>query len=166
MECVTVGSCSSGSRALGAAHVRRAAELRVRGQALPGARQLLAALTQRPEVRQTVMTGNIRTAAEVKLAAFDLERELDLDSGSFGEEADEQPGLVRVALRRSDTTPAEQAALLGDTPADVRGGLAHGVRVIGVATGHTSAADLTAAGATQVLPDLADTERALRLIVG
>ncbi|MBC3991865.1 haloacid dehalogenase-like hydrolase [Streptomyces sp. AC563] len=153
------------AHALGAAHVRHAAELRVRGQALPGARQLLSALAQRPEVRQTVVTGNIRTAAEVKLSAFDLEHQLDLDIGSFGEDADERPGLVRVALRRSDT-PAEHAVLLGDTPADVRGGLAHGVRVIGVATGRTSAADLAAAGATQVLPSLADTERALRLIAG
>ncbi|GAA4693740.1 HAD hydrolase-like protein [Streptomyces youssoufiensis] len=122
-------------------------------------------LFESPEVRQTVVTGNIRAAAEVKLTAFGLERELNLDSGSFGEDADERPGLVRVALRRSDT-PAEHAVLLGDTPADVRGGLAHGVRVVGVATGRTSAADLTAAGAAQVLPDLADTERALRLIVG
>ena len=46
--------------------------------------------------------------------------------------------------------------LIGDTPLDVAAALATGARVVGVATGSFTAADLAAAGAHAVLPDLTD----------
>ncbi|MBP2063005.1 HAD family hydrolase [Streptomyces iranensis] len=152
------------AQALGAAHVRRAAELRERGHALPGAPLLLAALAAHREVTQTVMTGNVRAAAEVKLMAFGLDQHIDLTIGAFGEDADERPQLVRTALQRAQV-PSEDAVLVGDTPYDVAGGLSCGVRVIGVATGRTSASDLRAAGATEVVEDLTDTGRMLKLLM-
>ncbi|SCG03587.1 Phosphoglycolate phosphatase, HAD superfamily [Streptomyces sp. MnatMP-M27] len=151
------------AQALGAVHVRHAAELRERGRALPGAPPLLAALAGRDGVAQTVVTGNIRVAAEVKLAAFGLDRYIDLSIGAFGEDADERPELVRTALRRA-RTPSQDAVLVGDTPYDIEGGLSCGVRVIGVATGRTGADGLRAAGATHVVADLADTEKTLKLL--
>ncbi|MEU0811247.1 HAD family hydrolase [Streptomyces sp. NPDC005970] len=151
------------AKALGTAHVRRAAELRERGHALPGAPSLLAALASRDGVAQTVVTGNVRAAAEVKLAAFGLDRHLDLTIGAFGEDADARPELVRTALKRAQVLPA-QAVLLGDTPADVRGALDGGVRVIGVATGRTSADELRTAGAATVVEDLSDTRQMLELL--
>ena len=153
------------AQALGAAHLRRAAALRERGHALPGAPALLSALAARDGIVQTVVTGNIRTAAEIKLAAFGLDRDLDLAIGAFGEDADERPELVRIALGRAGV-PAESAVLVGDTPSDVRGGLGAGVRVVGVATGRTSTDELRAAGATEVVEDLSDTERMLKLLTG
>ncbi|WAP57814.1 HAD family hydrolase [Streptomyces sp. S465] len=152
------------AQALGAVHVRRAAELRERGHALPGAPSLLAALAAHDEVTQTVMTGNIRAAAEVKLSAFGLDRYIDLSIGAFGEDADERPQLVSTALQRAQMS-AERAVLVGDTSFDVEGGRSCGVRVIGVATGRTSADDLRTAGATEVVEDLADTERMLKLLM-
>ncbi|MFE1931204.1 HAD family hydrolase [Streptomyces sp. NPDC056669] len=151
------------AQALGAVHVRRAAELRERGHALPGASSLLSALAARDGITQTVMTGNIRATAEVKLAVFGLDQYIDLSIGAFGEDADERPELVRTALRRAQM-PSENAVLIGDTPYDVEGGLSCGVRVVGVATGRTSAAGLRAAGATEVVEDLADTEKLLKLL--
>ncbi|MCO8308247.1 MULTISPECIES: HAD family hydrolase [Streptomyces] len=151
------------AQALGAAHVRRAAELRERGHALPGAPSVLSGLAVRDGIVQTVVTGNIRTAAEVKLAAFGLDPYMDLTLGAFGEDADERPGLVRIALGRAQM-PAESAVLVGDTPSDVRGGLAAGVRVVAVATGRTPPDELRAAGAAEVVNDLADTERMLKLL--
>lgn len=151
------------AHALGAEHVRQAAELRERGHALPGAPTLLAALDERGEVTQTVVTGNIRAAAEVKLSAFGLDRYINLSIGAFGEDADERPELIRIALERARMSPG-RAVLLGDTPADVKGGLAAGVRVIGVATGRTSAAELQEAGATTVVQDLSDTTQMVDLI--
>ncbi|MGO4421695.1 HAD family hydrolase [Streptomyces sp. MCAF7] len=151
------------AKALGTAHTRRAAELRERGHALPGATSLLAALAARDGVAQTVVTGNIRAAAEVKLAAFGLDRHLDLTIGAFGEDADGRPELVRTALKRAQALPT-QAVLLGDTPADVRGALGAGVRAIGVATGRTSADELRVAGAATVVDDLSDTAQMLELV--
>ncbi|MEV6130264.1 HAD hydrolase-like protein [Streptomyces violaceusniger] len=152
------------ARALGDVHVRRAAELRERGHALPGAPSLLAALAARGEITQTVMTGNVRAAAEVKLAAFGLDQHIDLTIGAFGEDADERPQLVGIVLQRAQV-PSEDAVLVGDTPYDVAGGMNCRVRVIGVATGRSSAGDLRAAGATEVVQDLTDTERMLKLLM-
>ncbi|MFF9312135.1 HAD family hydrolase [Streptomyces sp. NPDC014748] len=145
--------------ALGAAHLRRAAELRERGHALPGAAAALAALEERG-VRQSVVTGNVRAAADVKLAVFGLDAYLLLDDGAYGEDAEERPELLRKALARAGVA-ASAAVFLGDTPADVAGGHAAGVRVVAVATGKTSAAELRDAGADVVLDSLADTARVL-----
>ncbi|MFF7649195.1 HAD family hydrolase [Streptomyces sp. NPDC007983] len=153
------------AQALGAAHMRRAAELRERGHALPGASSLLSALAARDGIVQTAVTGNIRAAAQVKLEAFGLDPYVDLSIGAFGEDADGRPELVRTALGRAQVS-AEFAVLVGDTPSDVRGGLGAGVRVVGVATGRTSAEDLRAVGAADVVEDLSDTERMLKLLAG
>jgi phosphoglycolate phosphatase-like HAD superfamily hydrolase len=148
--------------ALGAVHVRRAAEMRERGHALPGAAAVLAALDERG-VRQSVVTGNVRQAAEVKLAVFGLDAYLRLDDGAYGEDGERRPDLLRAALKRAAVSP-HSAVFLGDTPADVAGGRDAGVRVVGVATGRTSASDLRAAGADFVLDGLSDTGRALGAI--
>jgi phosphoglycolate phosphatase-like HAD superfamily hydrolase len=48
----------------------------------------------------------------------------------------------------------------------VEAALATGARAVGVATGGPTAAELTAAGANVVLPDLIDTAAAVAAIVG
>ncbi|MCX5601642.1 HAD family hydrolase [Streptomyces phaeochromogenes] len=148
--------------ALGTAHIRRAAELRERGHALPGTATVLACL-QEQGVRQTVVTGNVRAAAEVKVAVFGLDGYLRLQDGAYAEDGEERPELLRAALARA-STPPDAAVFLGDTPADVAGGKGAGVRVIAVATGRTSADELREAGAELVLEDLADTKRVLSAI--
>ncbi|MFD4631437.1 HAD family hydrolase [Streptomyces sp. NPDC058284] len=148
--------------ALGAVHLRRAAELRERGHALPGAATVLAALDKHG-VRQSVVTGNVRAVAEVKLATFGLDTYLCLDDGAYGEDGEERPELLRAALARANV-PAADAVFLGDTPADVTGGHEAGVRVVAVATGKTARTELQDAGAEVVLADLADTERVFNAI--
>ena len=56
--------------------------------------------------------------------------------------------------------------LVGDTPLDVEAALAAEARVVAVATGSYSAAELAAAGADVVLPDLTDTARVLAAVTG
>ncbi|MFG3017645.1 HAD family hydrolase [Streptomyces sp. NPDC048254] len=150
------------AEALGTQHVQRAAELREHGHALPGAVSILTALTDRG-IRQSVVTGNVRAAAEVKVAVFGLDSYLSLDDGAYAEDGDERPELLRAALERTGVK-AGSAVFLGDTPADVAGGRAAGVRVVAVATGRIPAADLLAAGASTVLDDLLDTAHALEAI--
>nr|WP_272920519.1 HAD hydrolase-like protein [Streptomyces sp. SID5910] len=148
--------------ALGSVHVRRAAELLERGHALPGAATVLARLAERG-VRQSVVTGNVRAAAEVKLAVFGLDTHLLLGEGAYGEDGEGRPELLRKALARADVRPAA-AVFLGDTPADVTGGRDAGVRVVAVATGKTPAGELRDAGAATVLDDLSDTTHVLTTI--
>jgi phosphoglycolate phosphatase len=145
------------AEALTAAHFERAADLRERGHALPGAAVVLDRLAAAEGVVQTVVSGNVRSVAEIKLGTFGLDRHMQWDLGAYGEDADEREDLVRLALRRAGNAPPTDAVLLGDTPADVAAGRAAGVRVIGVATGRTSPGDLRAAGAWLVLGDLTDT---------
>ncbi|MGW2957809.1 HAD family hydrolase [Streptomyces sp. NPDC001220] len=150
------------AEALGTQHVQQAAELREYGHALPGAASILTALTDRG-IRQSVVTGNVRAAAEVKVAVFGLDSYLSLDDGAYAEDGDGRPELLRTALDRTGVE-AGSAVFLGDTLADVAGGRSAGVRVVAVATGRTPAADLLAAGASTVLDDLSDTAHALEAI--
>ena len=132
------------------------AELIGQGRALPGARETLAELAADPAVYQTVLTGNLRDVARIKLEVFELDGFLDLDAGAYGNDHQERAELVAIAQQRAseragDEFSSNATVLIGDTPNDVRAGLAAGVRVIGVATGKTSVDTLREAGATWVV---------------
>jgi len=125
-------------------------------------------------VYQSVLTGNIRAVAEVKLAALGLRDRLDLCIGAYGDDHEDRTELVQVARRRAAGVHGRSGAafagtatvVIGDTPLDIAAALAAGARAIGVATGSYAAADLTAAGAHAVLPSLADTALVLDAIFG
>lgn len=150
------------ANALAEEHLKRAAELRERGIALPGAAAALDALAAL-DVEQTVVSGNIRPVAEIKLQVFGLDRHIVWDLGAYGEERDARADLVRLSLHRADTS-ATEAVLIGDTPADVDGAHANGVRVIAVASGRSDEAALRDAGAEVVLADLLDAELLVELV--
>ncbi|MFB7273927.1 HAD family hydrolase [Streptomyces sp. NPDC056244] len=144
------------AEALTEQHMKHSAELRERGHALPGAAAALDGLASIPGVVQTVVSGNIRPVSEIKLGVFGLDRHIAWELGAYGENADERPDLVRLSLTRANCAPSD-AVLIGDTPADVEGGRANGVRVIAVATGRSTEEELRGAGAEVVLADLRDT---------
>jgi phosphoglycolate phosphatase len=135
-------------------------------------------------VRQSVLTGNIRPLAEVKLGALGLGDPLDLAIGAYGDMDEVRAGLVQVARERaaaaagSDGPGSDGAGsagadfggaatvLVGDTPLDVAAALATGARAVGVATGNFTEQELIAAGAHAVLPDLSDTARVRAAVLG
>lgn len=140
-------------------HRQRAHDLRERGQALPGAAAVLAALADMDGVVQSVVTGNIRAVAETKLQVFGLDTHIRFSYGGYGEDHDDRAELVRTAIARTRAATGSDVALadvllIGDTPADVAAGRAAGVAVLAVATGRTSSADLADAGATATVRDL------------
>jgi phosphoglycolate phosphatase-like HAD superfamily hydrolase len=55
--------------------------------------------------------------------------------------------------------------VIGDTPLDIAAALDAGARAVGVATGSFAAADLMAAGAHAVLPDLTDTQLVIQALL-
>jgi phosphoglycolate phosphatase len=142
-----------------------------RGHALPGAAAALAAvagLSGSPAV-QSVLTGNVRPLAEAKLAALGLTAHLDLDIGAYGDHHENRAELVHLARRNAAGAyhrdfGGEATVLIGDTPLDVAAARATGARSVGVATGTSSAAELAAADADAVLPDLTDTAAVLAAI--
>ncbi|NGO41437.1 HAD family hydrolase [Streptomyces ureilyticus] len=153
------------AQALTECHRCHRGTLRERGRVLPGAGAVLGAVNQLPDVGQTVVTGNIRGSAEIKLAAFGLDRHLDLTSGAYGDEHDDRSELVALALRRA-ACPSASAVLVGDTPHDVRAGLTHKVRVVAVATGKFTEDELRSAGAQVVVPDLTATRNVVNALIG
>ena len=142
--------------------------------ALPGAAAALAGLAalapgQGPV--QSLLTGNIRPMAEIKLAAAGLTRHLDLEVGSYGDQHEIRAELVAPARAAAAAAYGQDfggtaTVLIGDTPLDVAAALATGARAVGVATGHFSTADLAAAGAHAVLPDLTGTAAVVSAILG
>jgi phosphoglycolate phosphatase-like HAD superfamily hydrolase len=144
-----------------------------RGQVLPGAAAALALVGG--YAQQSVLTGNIRPLAEVKLAALGLREGLDLCIGAYGDDHEDRAELVQVARRRAAAArglplpsafAGRSTVVIGDTPLDVSAALSAGARAVGVATGTYSAADLAAAGAHAVLPSLADTSLVLEALLG
>jgi phosphoglycolate phosphatase len=162
-------------QAIQAAHAPALADrIRSRGRVLPGVPAALAAVARgRPGIRviQSVLTGNVRSMADVKLASLGLTRHLDLDAGAYGTESEIRADLVPVAQRNAAARYGEdfsgaRTVLVGDTPLDVEAALMAGARAVGVATGGFSAEDLAEAGAHSVLDDLSDTGRALHAVLG
>lgn len=144
-----------------------------RGQALPGAAAALARIAG--HAHQSVLTGNIRPLAEVKLAALGLREGLDLCIGAYGDDHEDRAELVQVARRRaadvhgrslSTSFAGRSTVVVGDTPLDISAAICAGARAVGVATGMYSAADLVAAGADAVLLNLADTSIVLDTLLG
>jgi len=109
--------------------------------------------------------------ARAKLAAVGLDAHLDLDVGAYGDHHEVRAELVHLARARARAAYDREfggtaTVLVGDTPLDVEAALATGARAVGVATGGPAAAELVAAGADAVLPDLTDTAAAVAAITG
>ena len=137
-------------------------------RALPGAAAAMTALAA-AGLRQSVLTGNIRPLATVKLAAAGLGEHLDLDVGAYGDVHEVRAELVPVARQAARTAygvdfDGPATVLVGDTPLDVEAALATEARAVGVATGTFAAADLISAGAHAVLPDLTDASLVLAAV--
>lgn len=157
------------ARALAEALAELEPAMRERGRALPGAHAAIAALAEADGVVQSLLTGNLKPNAAVKLGAFGLLLpELDMEIAAYGSDDRHRPTLVSIARERAAAhhgQAPEQTVLIGDTPLDVAAGRAGGARVVGVATGRYGAEALAEAGADAVLGDLLDTEAVLAAVL-
>ena len=142
---------------------------------LAGASAAIAAVamasTPHRQIHQSVLTGNMRPLAVLKLDAAGLGDHLDLGAGAYGDAHEVRAELVPVARlaasrRYGAGFPGSSTILIGDTPLDVEAGLATGARVVGVATGGYSTGELTEAGAHAVLPDLTDPALVVAAVTG
>jgi phosphoglycolate phosphatase-like HAD superfamily hydrolase len=142
-------------------------EFAEQGSLLPGVRAVLDRLAARPDVVQTLVTGNVPEVAAAKVAAFALSDAFDAEVGAYGTDDHARAALVRRSLERAEAKYRRRfrPVVVGDTVADVAGALANDAVAIAVATGSTSAAELAAAGAHAVLPDLSDVDAAVRAVM-
>jgi phosphoglycolate phosphatase len=147
----------------------RAHLIRDHGTVLPGVPELLARLAADDDVDQTVLTGNIAANARVKVAAFGLDRWLNLEMGAYGSDDADRTELVPVALRKVEAArhrifKPDEVWVVGDTPNDLACARAAGVRCLLVATGRPTFAELEALRPDALRHDLSDVDDIARLL--
>lgn len=145
------------------------ADLRREGVLMQGAVAALSCVRDHPRLLPTVVTGNLKPNAVLKLEAFSIDRFVDIEIGGFASDDDHRPALVEVAQRRAQAKYGtafirSNTVIIGDSLEDVRTGLEGGAPVIGVASGKTTATELEDAGADVVLESLEDTPQLMRAI--
>ena len=106
---------------------------------MPGASAAVAALAG-TGVRQSVLTGNVRPLAELKLGLAGLGEHLDLDVGAYGDVHEVRAELVPVARQAARQAYGADfggmsTVLVGDTSLDVAAALVAGARAVGVQRG-------------------------------
>jgi phosphoglycolate phosphatase-like HAD superfamily hydrolase len=140
----------------------RTAQIRAEGRLLPGALDALRAIAELPGVHQSVLTGNLYPLAVLKLSIFEIAGYLDVRIGAFGGDDVDRTALPPHAWQRAQLHLGHRfggadTVLVGDTVLDVATGKNAGARVVAVATGPATRAELAAAGADVVFDDLRDT---------
>lgn len=156
-------------RALIGAMTENRAALRERGHALPGAEDVLAILGTDENVIQSALTGNIAHNAREKLAAFGLDKYLDLEVGGYGSDHIVRAELARAARSKvlakyGINFQRNSTVMIGDTIRDVEAALKGDSTIIGVATGPNTVRELLDAGANAAIESLADADEVVRVI--
>jgi len=119
---------------------------RLEGRVLPGIHAILAELNAAPEPPAIgLLTGNIRLGAQIKLGHYQL---WDFfRTGGFGDDHEDRNQIAAIACKRGSQLlkrklQGDEILVIGDTPRDVECARAVGARVLAVATGKFSVAEL------------------------
>lgn len=136
---------------------------------LPGVRETLEALAAHSRYQSALVTGNIKSMAELKMELVGLEHFFTLP-GAFGDESHNRRDLPARAAERIrkhlqlDLAP-EQFIVIGDTPNDIDCAHHFGARAVAVGTGRFySTAEILACEPDALLPDLSDVELVLETL--
>jgi phosphoglycolate phosphatase len=128
-----------------------------RGRMMPGVPALLDRLESEPGWLLGLLTGNMTQMARIKLGHFGLFERFGF--GGFGEMGPSRDALARSLVRRlhrDHGVPPRRCIVVGDTEHDVACARAAGARVVAVATGTASMAELAACEPDLLLEDLTD----------
>ncbi len=104
-----------------------------------------------------IVTGNLEAAAHIKLHRARLNRFFSF--GGYGSDSTDRGELTRIALQRAtlvygEPLMPEQAIVVGDTPHDVQGAHAAGMKCVGVGSHHFTVEQLREAGADYAIATL------------
>lgn len=137
-------------------HLKQAVEESEGYRVMPGIEELLPRLAGEG-ILLGIVTGNIESAAHIKLARADLNRFFAF--GGYGSDSSDRTELTKKAVERGGEVagkPLDTAGTIavGDTPRDVKAGHGAGIKVVGVATGKYSIAELEEADADWAIEDV------------
>jgi phosphoglycolate phosphatase-like HAD superfamily hydrolase len=130
-----------------------------------GARELLESLNDDRRYVSSLLTGNLERLAEAKLRLVGLWDYFKV-RGAFGSDHPDRDQLPSIAAARiraelKKAFAPERFVIVGDTPRDIACARHFGARVIAVASGQHSAAQLREFSPDLVLADLSDTAEVL-----
>jgi phosphoglycolate phosphatase len=121
------------------------------GAVLPGVRDLVGWLAERPGLKLALLTGNYEPIARLKVTRAGIGASFPDGQGAFGSDAEDRTALPAIARRRAGTAraayPREDTIVIGDTPQDILCARADEVRCVAVASGPFSREALTDADA-------------------
>ena len=142
-------------------HVERG-ETTVR--ALPGAVELLKALSVNEAFISSVVTGNFEATAEIKLEAAGLLNYLS--RGAYASDSEKRPDLPAIARRRCEQLARrriepERCVIVGDTPKDLEAARENHMKCLLVGTGRYPVEELLYWQPDGCLADLSDTNAVL-----
>ena len=132
------------------------------GRVLDGVRESLEDLAGDERVHSYLLTGNTPAGARAKLRHYDLDGFFPEGEGAFCIDGAERVEIARRAIAAAP--PAEQAYVIGDTPADIACGVAIGARTIAVTSGWHSHEELAAHDPWIVLDRIPEPAEFRRLI--
>ena len=127
-------------------------------EVLPGVEKLLPELIDEGYLVGLV-TGNVEAAAHIKLHRARLNRFFSF--GGYGSDSTDRGRLTRIALERASLVYGEEVApdaaiAVGDTPLDVTGAHAAGIKCVGVGSHKYNVEQLREAGADYAIASLVD----------
>jgi len=91
---------------------------------------------------RALLTGNPEPVARARMEKLGLADLFPPGQGAFGCEAEDRAALIELARRRAGDWPAERTVAVGDTPADISGAHAAGVRVVAFLSGRWTRREL------------------------
>jgi phosphoglycolate phosphatase len=136
--------------------------------ALPGALELVTALSSREDFTQGVVTGNFKVTAQVKLEAAGLGTHLKL--GAYGCDSAHRPDLPGIARERWERITGKsispnQCIIIGDTPKDLEAARHNRMKCVLVGTGRYPLEELIYWEPDACLPDLSATTSVLNILL-
>ena len=131
-----------------------------------GILSLLESLQGRSDVVLSLLTGNWRASAYLKLRHFGIDEYFTI--GVFADDSPRRDDLVPIAMERLDAQEGVRVAkanvyVIGDTPLDIRCAKPHGVRTVGVATGFHSLEELAVEEPDYLFPNFENTEKVVEI---
>ena len=135
---------------------------------LPGAAELVQALSAQADFVPSVVTGNFEVTAQVKLCAAGLASYLK--RGAYASDSPHRPDLPSIAKKRWEERAgrrldAEQCIIVGDTPKDLEAARANQMKCVLVGTGRYPVEELTYWQPDGCLADLTDTDSVMALLL-
>jgi phosphoglycolate phosphatase-like HAD superfamily hydrolase len=135
---------------------------------MPGAKELLLALRENPEVLLMVGSGNLPQTAQVKMQRFGLDT--FFTHGVYGDLHEERISLFTAALKLAReelgwSGEREFAWIVGDTVSDIEAAQEVGVKCLAVTTGPTPEKPLRAARPDALFSDLSALEDVLAVLL-